>query len=67
MIYFMISGCQRSLKKIEGSSFGSFGKGAIRTITIGFRLGTGIKSWASSHRILELVFFFFNPSIGKER
>ena len=44
---------------MEGSSFGSFGKDAVRTITIGFRLGTGVKSWASSHKIFELVFFFF--------
>ena len=44
---------------MEGSSLGSFGKDAVRTITIGFRLGTGVKSWASSHKIFELVFFFF--------
>lgn len=45
--------------KMEGSSFGSFGEDVIRIITIGFRLGTGVKSWASSHRILELVLFFY--------
>ena len=28
---------------MEGSSFGSFGKDAIRIITIGFRLGIGLK------------------------
>ena len=44
---------------MEESSFGSFGEDTIGIITIGFRLGTGVQSWASSHRILELVFFFF--------